>query len=104
MLFKLPCFGFIAALLSLSAAPLLAAPPIVNALFPAGGQRGKTVSVTVDGVFPRWPVGVWVDGEDVDVRPSKEKSKLEITISADAIPGVYAIRLYDDDGASVARP
>ena len=35
------------------------AAPTIAHLFPAGGQRGTTVSVTAAGTFPSWPVGVW---------------------------------------------
>src|SRR5262249_57453475 len=34
----------------------------------------------------------------------KEKGKRQITVGAAAVPGAYALRLYDDDGATVARP
>jgi hypothetical protein len=101
---RLPSFGFVIALALSSISSSAAAAPTVNALFPAGGQRGTTVSVTADGTFSRWPVQVWVEGKGIDVQPSNESGKLIVTIAADAIPGAYAIRLYDDEGASVARP
>ena len=97
-------FIFACVFFSWPRSPCIAAPPTVNTLFPAGGQRGTAVSVTADGAFPRWPVQAWVDGKGVDVKPAKETGRLLVTIAADAVPGVYGIRLYDAEGASVARP
>jgi hypothetical protein len=81
-----------------------AAPPKVDYLFPAGAQRGTSVEVTVGGVFERWPVQAWVNGRGVEVKPAKTNGRLIVTVAADAEPGVYGIRLYDEQGASIARP
>jgi hypothetical protein len=92
-------------LLALFVLPLYAsAAPKVDYFFPAGAQRGTTVEVSVGGVFEKWPVKVWTDGKGVDVKPGKASGKLTITVAVDAEPGVYAIRLYDEQGASIARP
>ena len=45
-----------------------------------------------------------VEGKGIDVKPAKASGKLSITVAKDAEPGVYWIRLHDDDGASIARP
>jgi hypothetical protein len=81
-----------------------AAPPTLAALFPPGAGRGSTVEVTASGTFERWPVQVWVEGTGVQVKPGREKGKLTVTVAADAIPGVRRLRLFDEQGASVARP
>lgn len=81
-----------------------AAPPKLDYFFPAGGQRGTSVDITAAGTFERWPVKSHVDGHGVDVKLSKTSGKLSVTIAKDAEPGVCWIRLYDDDGASIARP
>lgn len=81
-----------------------AAPPKVDYLFPAGGQRGTTVNVTATGTFERWPVKAWADNPGVAVKAGKGKGELSITIAKDAEPGLASIRLYDEQGASVARP
>src|SRR6516225_6103945 len=51
------------------------APPALNYLFPAGGQRGTTVEVTASGSFERWPVQAWVSGKGVVAKPGKDKGK-----------------------------
>jgi hypothetical protein len=87
----------------LAVSSIHAAPPTVNYFFPAGGQRGTTVTVTADGTFGHWPPRVWVDREGVAVEPAKESGKLLVTIADDAVPATYGIRLYDGEGASSAR-
>ncbi len=83
---------------------LFAAPPKLDYLFPAGAQRGTTVEITAAGAFERWPVKIHVEGNGIEVKPGKTSGKLAVTVAKDAEPGVYWIRLYDDDGATAARP
>jgi hypothetical protein len=86
------------------AASASSAPPKVDYFFPAGAQRGTTVEVTVGGDFERWPVQIWCDHQSVHVEPAKASGKLAITVAANAEPGICWIRLYDEQGASIARP
>jgi hypothetical protein len=88
----------------LVSSPARAAPPTFTYLFPAGAQRGKTVEVTAGGVFPRWPVQVWVEGKGIEVKPARDKGRLTVTVADDAVPGTYWIRLFDAEGASSPRP
>lgn len=80
-----------------------AAPPTLTYLYPAGAQRGTTVEVTAGGTFERWPVQVWVEGKGLEVKPAKDKGKLTVTVAADAVPGPYWLRLYDEEGATALR-
>ena len=81
-----------------------AAPPKVDYFFPAGAQRGTTVEVTVGGVFERWPVKAWASAKGIDVKPAKVNGKIVVTVADDVEPGVHHIRLFDEQGASIARP
>jgi hypothetical protein len=81
-----------------------AAPPTLTYLYPAGAQRGTTVEVTAGGTFERWPIQAWTDGKGLEVKAGRDKGKLTITVAADATPGTYWLRLYDDEGASALRP
>jgi hypothetical protein len=81
-----------------------AAPPAVTSLFPAGAQRGTSVEVAAAGTFERWPVQAWASDRGVEVRAGHEKGKLFVTVAADAAPGVYWLRLFDEQGASAPRP
>src|SRR5262245_33933946 len=81
-----------------------AAPPTVTYLYPAGAQLGTTTEITAAGTFDKWPAKVWASGKGVTVEPAKDKGKLSVTVAADAVPGVYWLRAYNDDGASTPRP
>jgi hypothetical protein len=91
-------------ILLLSAHPVVAAPPTLSQLFPAGGQRGQTVTVTATGSWSRWPVRAWCDGPEVSITAAKEAGRLEVKIAADALPIPRGIRIHDDEGASELRP
>lgn len=79
-----------------------AAAPTLSHIVPAGGQRGTKVVVTCAGTLDPWPVSVWAPG--MDVVPSTEKGKLEVTIPADLAADRVWIRLYNAEGASAAVP
>src|SRR5436190_7677340 len=81
-----------------------AAPPKVNNLFPAGGQRGQLVTVTASGDFSNWPVQVWSDRQGITATAETDKGKLRVDIAPDAIPGTYWLRLFNSDGTSVLKP
>lgn len=81
-----------------------AAPPKVTGVFPSGGGRGQTVTLTVSGEFSAWPVETWVDRPGVTLAAETDKGKLKATIAPDAAPGVYWFRLTNAEGASNLRP
>ncbi len=81
-----------------------AAPPTVNYLFPAGGQRGQTVEITAAGNFANWPAQGWVSRPGVTVSAAKDKGKFSAVIAADAAPGLYWLRFYDAEGAAPPQP
>lgn len=83
---------------------VLAAPPKLSNLFPAGAQRGQAVVVTAAGDFSTWPVQVWADRPGVTATAEKEKGNFKVAVAADAVPGTYWLRLHNSDGASVLRP
>jgi hypothetical protein len=82
----------------------IAAGPDLASLFPAGGQRGTTVEVTLSGELKQWPVQAWVDEPGLTVTAAEEKGKLSIVIAADAAPGPRWIRVYDSLGTSAPHP
>jgi hypothetical protein len=83
---------------------LQAAPPKLNYLFPAGAQRGQSLTITAGGEFSAWPPLVWVDRPGVTITPDQAKGKLNVQVTGDAVPGVYWLRLADGEGASQLRP
>lgn len=93
------CIAFVV----LWAAPhnIEAAPPVLEHLLPAGGQRGTKVIVTCTGTVT-WPPKVWAPG--LEVVPSSESGKLEVTIPGDLPTDRVWIRLYNAEGASALKP
>jgi hypothetical protein len=92
------------ALALLNGANAFAASPVLNGLFPAGGQRGQTVAMKAIGSFAPWPPKAWVDADDIKIEPGKESGSLAVTIGSGALPGQHWLRLYNNDGASAPRP
>ena len=81
-----------------------AAPPTVNYLYPAGGQRGQTVEATAAGSFAHWPPQCRVNRQGLTVTPAKDKGKVSIAVAADAVPGAYLLQFYDAEGAAAPQP
>lgn len=92
------------ATISLGSAPAAAAPPKVNNLFPAGAQRGQSITVTAAGDFSTWPVPVWADRPGLTFIAEKDKGKFKVDVASDAAAGIYWLRMHNADGASVPRP
>ncbi len=79
----------------------LTAPPTLTHLYPAGGQRGTTVTVTCTGEF-EWPVNVWAPG--IEAVPGEESGTLVVTIPADLATDRVWLRIYNSEGASKVVP
>ncbi|HUG93113.1 MAG TPA: PPC domain-containing protein [Planctomycetaceae bacterium] len=89
---------------ALISAEATAAPPDVKTLFPAGGQRGQTVEVTVGGKLNARPASAWASRPGVTVEVPDEGEKVRVTIADDAPPGVCWLRFHNAEGASALRP
>lgn len=90
----LPCIGDSA----------FAKDPTLTGLFPAGAARGEKVTVKASGSFDHWPVTAWIDHPGIAIESAPEKGNLVIQADADAEPGVYWLRLHNEDGATALRP
>ncbi len=99
-LVRVVTFGIVVAISS----HLLAAPPKVDTLFPAGMQRGSEATITATGDFKTWPVQIAVSQPGLTWKAAEKKGQFEVTATADATPGVYWVRFYTDEGASAPRP
>src|SRR4051794_24889097 len=99
------CSFLAVVLAALATGPAASArPPTLDRLFPAGGQRGRTVAVTASGSFDRWPVEGWADDPGITIKAGKDKGALSIDVAHDARPGVHWLRLADEEGASALKP
>ena len=91
------------AFLAYIAPPVRAAAPVVEFLYPAGGQRGTTVAVKAGGKLDKWPVQAWTDAPGLKVQPGAESGSLTIQIDKDVAAGPHLLRLYNAEGPSVPR-
>jgi hypothetical protein len=81
----------------------IAAPPALTSVYPAGAQRGTTIEVMAAGTLDA-STKVWAGGTGVSVEAAKTSGKFTVTVAKEAIPGVYWLRAYNADGASMLRP
>jgi hypothetical protein len=96
--------GLIAFLVLAAALPARAAIPVLDSLFPAGGQRGTTVTVKAEGKFePSPPLQGWSDSSTIHVTALKDPGSLQIQIDKDVPIGQHLIRLFNADGAAIPR-
>ncbi|HAC91963.1 MAG TPA: hypothetical protein DCF63_15260 [Planctomycetaceae bacterium] len=88
-------------LLALLAGPLIADPPTLEYLFPAGGARGSRVTVECKGKFD-WPVQA--DAPGLQVAVSDQSGQVQISIPSDLATDRVWLRLYNASGASEPAP
>lgn len=94
---------FATLLVATIAIPTIAAPPAVDSINPAGGQRGTTVKITAAGKFDAWPAGAWAGSPSIKIEASKEKGAFAVTVAADAPVGPHLVRFYTPEGVSAPR-
>lgn len=85
------------------AATLVAAPPNVTALFPAGCQVGQSVEVSAQGSVGDKPQA-WVSREGVKIEFAEAGNKFKVIVAENAAPGLCWIRVFNAEGASSLRP
>ena len=84
------------------AAPLHAKPPEFGALFPPGGQRGTTFTVTStvkNTAETQW----WTDAPGLTFTATDKPEKWQITIPATTPAGLYQIARLNAEGVSNTR-
>ncbi len=88
--------------------PLGAAPPTVDALFPAGGKRGSEVVLDLVGKpGSKEKLQFWASDPGLTWRPAEEEGDEEavgrLRIAEDATPGAHWIRFYNGDGSAAPQ-
>ncbi len=92
----------VAAVVMLHAA--LGAPPVVQSLFPIGGQRGTEVVAQVSGTLDPWPLAAWADHPGIRISPDPmKKGFYKIGLAPDTPPGPHLLRFHNAHGASSPR-
>ncbi len=85
------------------AATLVAAPPNVTALFPAGCQVGQSVEVAAQGSVGDKPQA-WISRDGVKLEFAESGNKFKVIVAENAAPGLCWIRVFNAEGASSLRP
>jgi hypothetical protein len=80
-----------------------AAPLVVDSIYPAGGARGTTVTVTAAGKFDKTPLKMWADTSALQFEAGKTAGAFTVKIPADAPLGPHLVRVYSADEVSTAR-
>ncbi len=83
---------------------LLAEPPDITALFPAGGRRGTEVSVRLQGKVDTASVQAWFDRPGIEFLGADGKDGVKFKLAADAPRGTTWLRFHNADGASALKP
>ncbi len=95
------------ALLLFAAAPVLAAPPRLNFVYPAGAQRGTSVTATFSGGDLKDVFGFYTSGTGVTakIEPGGDANNrtVTLTVAPDAPLGLQQVRVYDGAGLSNPR-
>ncbi len=78
----------------------------LTGLFPAGGQIGSTVEVSLIGTIPEdiGPLHAHVDRSGLRVEPLEATGKVRVLIEDDAVPGRYWIRFTNVQSAFDPQP
>src|SRR5688572_17826304 len=80
-----------------------AAAPVVEYLYPAGGQRGTTIAVTAGGKFEPWPVKAWTPSAELKFEAGEKSGTFNVQIGQSVELGPHLVRLYNAEGASALR-
>ncbi|GDY22787.1 hypothetical protein LBMAG56_41340 [Verrucomicrobiota bacterium] len=77
--------------------------PVIESMFPLGGQAGTTAKVTFTGKLGPGPIGGWVNFPGGVVKPDGTNGNFQIVIPTNTPPGPYLLRLFNTDGSSRPR-
>ncbi len=77
--------------------------PLVESIYPSGGQRGTDVTVTIAGKFEGGPLKVWADTPSIVFEPGKKPDTFTVHIAKDAPLGPHLVRVYTPTQAMPPR-
>ena len=82
---------------------IAATAPTIDALHPAGAERGSTNTLTASGKFDPWPPKVWLSEPGVHFNAETNKGKFTVTVDPEAAAGPRVVRFYNEEGVSDPR-
>ena len=78
--------------------------PAIERLFPAGGQTGTEVQVSLMGKPGDDELQLWSDRQQLQFVFSEKQDSATVKIPADATPGVHWLRFFNASGATTPLP
>lgn len=94
----------LAAALAMGNASIGAEKPQWTRLMPSGGTTGATTSIEGTGTFASWPVQVWCSHPAVHWKCLEKAGTFEVAIDAGTPEQVVWVRLFNEAGATAAKP
>lgn len=85
-------------------ASLGAEKPQWTRLIPSGGTTGGTTPIEATGTFSSWPVQIWCSHPAVHWKCLEKAGAFEVAVDAGTPDQVVWVRLYNEAGATPARP
>ncbi len=77
-----------------------AEPPAITGLYPAGGQQGQTVTVTLIGKPGTEPLETWSSRDDVVLEQTHKPNEWMLKTSKHTPPGLCWVRFFNAEGAT----
>lgn len=85
-----------------SAVGAVAAPPVLEGVFPPGGRIGSSFAITALGKLEEAD-RLWCGCAGVTFTPTGKKREWQVTVPPDAPPGLHLIRAWNAEGVSDVR-
>lgn len=79
-------------------------PPVIDRLFPPGGQLGTSVNVQLAGKPGEEPLQCWSARGQLQISVAEDRKFATVTIPPDAQPGIHWLRFFNSSGTSALRP
>jgi hypothetical protein len=81
----------------------LAQPPVVEYLFPAGGQRGTVLNVSAGGSPGTAPLQPWSDAPGLHFETGETPGQFRLALAPTVPPGPHLVRFFNAQGCTAPR-
>lgn len=93
----------LALILIASGFPAVAQPPVVEHLFPAGGQRGTVLNFSLGGSLGSTPLRPWSDSAGLHFEADESPGQFRLALAPTVSPGPHLVRFFNAQGCTAPR-
>ncbi|MCZ7634934.1 MAG: hypothetical protein M5U12_02020 [Verrucomicrobia bacterium] len=93
----------LALILIASVFPAVAQPPVVEHLFPAGGQRGTVLNFSLGGSLGSTPLRPWSDSAGLHFEADESPGQFRLALAPTVSPGPHLVRFFNAQGCTAPR-